>query len=108
MAAAKVDSKLIGFAIGGAQSANSGDSEALSLTGDWSIAVSYTHLDVYKRQPRTTLFPYTTLFRSFTYNMAAAKVDSKLIGFAIGGAQSANSGEDVYKRQQRNLYSSHT
>ena len=38
MAAAKVDSKLIGFAIGGAQSANSGDSEALSLTGDWSIA----------------------------------------------------------------------
>ena len=38
MAAAKVDSKLIGFAIGGAQSANSGDSEALTLTGDWSIA----------------------------------------------------------------------
>ena len=38
MAAAKVDSKLIGFAIGGAQSVNHGDSEALSLTGDWSIA----------------------------------------------------------------------
>ncbi len=37
MAAAKVDSKLIGFAIGGSQSANSGDSEALTLTGDWSI-----------------------------------------------------------------------
>ncbi len=37
MAAAKVDSKLIGFAIGGAQSVNHGDSEALSLTGDWSI-----------------------------------------------------------------------
>ncbi len=42
MAAAKVDSKLIGFAIGGAQSANSGDSEALSLTGDWSIGAGST------------------------------------------------------------------
>ena len=42
MAAAKVDSKLIGFAIGGAQSANSGDSEALALTGDWSIGAGST------------------------------------------------------------------
>ena len=42
MAAAKVDSKLIGFAIGGAQSENSGDSEALSLTGDWSIGAGST------------------------------------------------------------------
>lgn len=37
MAAAKVDSKLIGFAIGGAQSVNGGESEALALTGDWNI-----------------------------------------------------------------------
>ncbi len=37
MAAAKVDSKLIGFAIGGAQSVNNGDSESLALSGDWSI-----------------------------------------------------------------------
>ena len=37
MAAAKVDSKLIGFAIGGAQSVNGGESETLTLTGDWSI-----------------------------------------------------------------------
>ena len=37
MAAAKVDSKLIGFAIGGAQSVNGGESEALTLTGDWNI-----------------------------------------------------------------------
>ena len=37
MAAAKVDSKLIGFAIGGAQSMNGGESESLALTGDWSI-----------------------------------------------------------------------
>ena len=37
MAAAKVDSKLIGFAIGGAQSVDNGDSETLALTGDWSI-----------------------------------------------------------------------
>ncbi len=37
MAAAKVDSKLIGFAIGGAQSVNGGDSESLALTGDWNI-----------------------------------------------------------------------
>lgn len=42
MAAAKVDSKLIGFAIGGAQSVNHGDSEALSLTGDWSIGAGST------------------------------------------------------------------
>ena len=42
MAAAKVDSKLIGFVIGGAQSANSGDSEALALTGDWSIGAGST------------------------------------------------------------------
>ena len=42
MAAAKVDSKLIGFAIGGAQSVNSGDSEALTLTGDWSIGAGST------------------------------------------------------------------
>lgn len=42
MAAAKVDSKLIGFAIGGAQSENSGDSEALTLTGDWSIGAGST------------------------------------------------------------------
>ena len=38
MAAAKVDSKLIGFAIGGAASATEGDAESLALTGDWSIA----------------------------------------------------------------------
>ena len=37
MAAAKVDSKLIGFAIGGAQSVDNGDSAALTLTGDWNI-----------------------------------------------------------------------
>ena len=37
MAAAKVDSKLIGFAIGGAASATEGDAESLALTGDWSI-----------------------------------------------------------------------
>jgi len=29
----------------------------------------------------------------FEYNMAAAKVDSKLIGFAIGGAQSVDNGD---------------
>lgn len=38
MAAAKVDSKLIGFAIGGAASATEGNAESLALTGDWSIA----------------------------------------------------------------------
>ena len=32
----------IGFAIGGAQSVNHGDSEALSLTGDWSIGAGST------------------------------------------------------------------
>ena len=37
MAAAKVDSKLIGFAIGGAQSVNGGEAETLTLTGDWNI-----------------------------------------------------------------------
>lgn len=37
MAAAKVDSKLIGFAIGGAASATEGNAESLALTGDWSI-----------------------------------------------------------------------
>ena len=38
MAAAKVDSKLIGFAVNNAQSRNTGASETLSLTGTWSIA----------------------------------------------------------------------
>ena len=38
MANAKVDSKLIGFSINGAQSAASGTSENLSLSGAWSIA----------------------------------------------------------------------
>ena len=42
MAAAKVDSKLIGFAIGGAQSVDNGDSEALTLTGDWNIDAGST------------------------------------------------------------------
>ena len=42
MAAAKVDSKLIGFAIGGAQSVNNGDSESLALTGDWNIDAGST------------------------------------------------------------------
>ena len=42
MAAAKVDSKLIGFAIGGAQSVNGGDSESLALTGDWNIDAGST------------------------------------------------------------------
>ena len=42
MAAAKVDSKLIGFAIGGAQSVDNGDSESLALTGDWSIGAGST------------------------------------------------------------------
>ncbi len=39
---AKVDSKLIGFAIGGAQSVDNGDSETLVLTGDWSIGAGST------------------------------------------------------------------
>lgn len=42
MAGAKVDSKLIGFAIGGAQSVDNGDSETLVLTGDWSIGAGST------------------------------------------------------------------
>ena len=42
MAAAKVDSKLIGFAIGGAASATQGDAESLALTGDWSIGAGST------------------------------------------------------------------
>ncbi len=42
MAAAKVDSKLIGFTIGGAQSVNNGDAETLALTGDWSIDAGST------------------------------------------------------------------
>ena len=42
MAGAKVDSKLIGFAIGGAQSVDNGDSEALTLTGDWNIDAGST------------------------------------------------------------------
>ena len=42
MAAAKVDSKLIGFAIGGAASATEGDAESLALTGDWSIGAGST------------------------------------------------------------------
>ena len=37
MAAAKVDSKLIGFAIGNVASTVEGNSESLALTGDWSI-----------------------------------------------------------------------
>ena len=42
MAAAKVDSKLIGFAIGGAASATEGETESLALTGDWSIGAGST------------------------------------------------------------------
>ena len=42
MAAAKVDSKLIGFAIGGVASAAEGNSETLALTGDWSIDAGST------------------------------------------------------------------
>ena len=42
MAAAKVDSKLIGFAIGGASSATEGEAESLALTGDWSIGAGST------------------------------------------------------------------
>lgn len=42
MAAAKVDSKLIGFAIGGAASATEGEAESLALTGDWSIGAGST------------------------------------------------------------------
>ena len=37
MATAKVDTKLIGFSLNGAQSATTGSSETLSLTGTWSI-----------------------------------------------------------------------
>ena len=38
MAAAKVDTKLIGFSLNGAQSSNSGTSENLPLSNAWSIA----------------------------------------------------------------------
>ena len=38
MAAEKVDAKRIGFALNGAQSMNLGVSEALALTGAWTIA----------------------------------------------------------------------
>lgn len=40
MANAKVDAKLIGFKLNGAQSAITGTSESLSLPGAWSIAKS--------------------------------------------------------------------
>ena len=39
----------------------------------------------------------------FEYNMAASKVDSKLIGFAIGGAQSVNGGESRSAYPNRRL-----
>ena len=42
MAGAKVDSKLIGFAIGNVASTAEGDSESLALTGDWSIGAGST------------------------------------------------------------------
>ena len=42
MAAAKVDSKLIGFAIGGAASTAEGKGESLTLTGDWNIGAGNT------------------------------------------------------------------
>ena len=42
MAGAKVDSKLIGFAIGNVASTAEGDSESLALTGDWSIDAGST------------------------------------------------------------------
>lgn len=42
MAAAKVDSKLIGFAIGNVASTAEGDSESLALTGDWNIDAGST------------------------------------------------------------------
>jgi len=38
MANAKVDTKLIGFALNGAATANASTSENLALSGDWSIA----------------------------------------------------------------------
>ncbi len=42
MAAAKVDSKLIGFAIGGVASTAEGSGESLALTGDWNIDAGST------------------------------------------------------------------
>ena len=42
MAAAKVDSKLIGFAIGNVCSTAEGESESLALTGDWKIDAGST------------------------------------------------------------------
>ena len=38
MAAAKVNSKLIGFSVNGAKTTKSGNSEALTLSGNWQIA----------------------------------------------------------------------
>ena len=37
MASEKVDSRLIGFALNGSETASKGTTEALALTGDWTV-----------------------------------------------------------------------
>ena len=42
MASQKVDSRLIGFALNGAETASKGTTEALALTGDWTVPLDGT------------------------------------------------------------------
>ena len=70
--------------------------------------VSYTHLDVYKRQPLMLLFPRSALFRLFLLPLPAFLLllpFVRLTGLHQGGGVKSESLEDVYKRQTTPLTS---
>src|SRR5437016_8404136 len=56
-----------------------------------------------RRPPRSTLFPYTTLFRSLAFGEAVAAVllelDFALVGFRAAGAERARSEEHTSELQ---------
>src|SRR5258708_8107536 len=61
-----------------------------------------------RRPPRSTLFPYTTLFRSQQKQYAAAAQEAKQIATADpGNAEAWISGRDLLDRKSTRLNSSH-
>src|SRR5690606_41620794 len=54
-----------------------------------------------RRPPRSTLFPYTTLFRSQPQGTPMAEIDDRMVRLQVAGTKPEDSGKGVARLSQR-------